>query len=348
MTRGFEPRPGWISEFSRPPEDCAGAVLALDFSDDDGLWAGRVDQYLMLEKTIREERITGVVLDVRTATCLRDHGGVSGADDPEAFGELIAIVRRARERLVDHHSVLLMGDEHLRLVTVSLDSLMAATVPEVNRVHGMIVELAGADPVAAVLLGPGHEAWPGLWESLTERGYSVLLPGDPYPPTYAGDDRETNVLNPVDEPHPSLAWEGATEVVPATPTLDVAPQPQSAGTSRRGVKVAAVAAALLVVAGGGTAAAIAMNNDDQAPPAATTAGVVTTTTTTTTSTPPTTADAADIKAARAPMSRYLPPPSPKTTSTPTTAKPAPQPRTRRPHRRVLPNPIPGLPPIVIG
>lgn len=348
------PRPAWLDDFTVPAHP-AGAVLALDFGAD-GLWAARLADDGRLAATATEPRITGRVLDLRMAGFLRTTGAVPEADRPEVFTELVDLVRRARDGLADRDSVLLMGTEHLRLVTVSLDTVLEATVPEINRVHGMVVELAGREPVAAILLGPGTDAWPGLWEALTERGYSLLLPGDDFPALFAGDEEPTGALDAVDQEQAALAW-SASETIP--------PVGDDPGARRRNRVAAAVGVvACLAILGGAVAVAVTSTrpaDDDSGPIAVATPSAdddEVSGTETTSAGAPSTALPADIAAARAEMSRYRPPTSTPTqtsqprqptqtaTEAPTGANPRPRPRPNP--RRTIPNPIPGLPPIVIG
>lgn len=194
--------PVWISAFALP-EEFTGAVIALDL-ESDGLWAARIEPDRSVAAEVREPRIVERTLDLRIAAKLRPR--YPEAESPAAFGELVSLADRARERLMDLDSVMMLGDEHIRLLRVSLDDVRAATLPEVNRAHGMVNELAGQAPVDAVLLGPGGERWPGLWESLTDRGYTVLHPGDPFPATFGGDEGETSILDAVEAPPRALAW----------------------------------------------------------------------------------------------------------------------------------------------
>ena len=244
--------PAWLNDFVVPP-NANGAVLALDFGDA-GLWAARLDANRDIVATQTEERIVPHVLDVRTATYLRDTGAVPQATDPDRLLELVEVVRRARGELVDRDSVMLMGHDQLRLTTVTLDSVMNATVPEVNRTHGMIVELAGTEPVAAVLMSPGTDAWPGLWEALTERGYTMLLPGDEFPTLFGGEDTNTHAFEPLQPSTGSLAWEAQ----PPEEDLSTGAEPQTStsGSSRRGkLLVAAAGVGLVAAAGAGIALA---------------------------------------------------------------------------------------------
>lgn len=347
MTEPTAPRPAWIDDFSIPPE-AAGVVLALDFSDD-GVWAARLTRDLTVEQVVTEPRITPTVLDVRAASFLRDAEVVPEAGDPETFVELLDICRRARGTLIDRDSVLLMGKDKLRLVTVTLEVVMSATVPEVNRVHGMIVELAGSQPVAAVFLGPGADDWPGLWEALTARGFAMLLPDDDFPETFAGDEDSTTVLEPVGSGAlTSLAWAESPDTGPVP-----APESSPAAQQRRSRLVIAAAVLALVAATGAGVAVATMSDDepDRLSPTTEAAadrsieGVSSKSGTT-----PTTVEPNDIRAARAPMKRYATPTSkPSSSSKASEAPLGPRPRPKqRPHRRTIPNPIPGLPPIVIG
>lgn len=351
MTAPSLHRPAWLDDFTIPAS-AAGVVLAFDFGDE-GLWSARLDRDRNVVETVLESRITPGVLDVRTASYLRDSEIVPNADQPEVFAELTDVCRRARGVLIERDSVLLMGVEHLRLVTVSLDTAMAATMPEVNRAHGMIVELAGREPVAAVFLGPGTDAWPGLWESLTARGFTMLLPGDAFPPTFGGDNRETDVLESVDEAPTSLAWAAESQRAPIGLPAEAPAAPPVRRLIRHRRQALGTAAALAAVAIAGTAVAVAAVNDDDDSKTdllATTgtsdqsAGIQPTT-----AASPTTVEPADLRAARAQMKRYTPPTS-SASSTTSEARPGPQPRPRQRviPRRTIPNPIPGLPPIVIG
>ncbi|MFT3660322.1 MAG: hypothetical protein QM809_02675 [Gordonia sp. (in: high G+C Gram-positive bacteria)] len=357
MTAPDSHRPPWFDDFTIPA-DAAGVVLAFDI-DDEGAWAARIDESMGVDESVAEPRITPAVLDLRTTCHLRDNGDVPEADDPAVFDELLDLCRRARRTLIDRDSVLMMGTSGLRLVTVSLDAVMAATVPEVNRVHGMIVELAGDEPVAAVFLGPGTDAWPGLWEALTARGYTMMLPGDEFPETFAGDERETDTLDPVEAP-PSLAWaaEPPEEDEYTGSEERSMPGPLRLRDPHRRT-VIGTAAALAVVAVAATGLAVGMVNDDDDAVASheTPALPGDRSTAPTPVAAPSTVEPADLRAARAQMKRYTPPSSTTTTTTvvpetteeqiTTTARP-----TRhkpRPHtRRTIPNPIPGLPPIIIG
>lgn len=343
MTVPTPDRPDWLENFSIPA-GASGAVLALDFGDD-GLWAARLAPDLTVTQTVSEPRITPTVLDVRIAGYLRDSEAVPGAADPENFTELLDLCRRARDTLVERDSVLLMGTGRLRLVPVTLDTVMAATVPEVNRAHGLIAELAGREPVAAVFLGPGTDGWPGLWESLTDRGFSMLLPGDPFPPTFAGDDDTTHAFEAVAPEPSSLAWAAA----PA------AEEPAARNRNpRRGKVILTVAALSIIAVGGvGVAAATLLGDDHPTPSTLSTATADETAEEVADGDTPAAAPPSELRAARATMKRYTPPPSPTATSTPTQTTeaplgPRPRPTTRPDTRRTLPNPIPGLPPIVIG
>ncbi|GAC58259.1 hypothetical protein GOHSU_36_00020 [Gordonia hirsuta DSM 44140 = NBRC 16056] len=361
------PTPSWLTDFAIPGE-AAGVVLALDFGDT-GLWAARLNPDLTVAATATEPRITPAVLDLRIASYLRQSEAVPDAEDPAVFAELLDVCRRARERLIDRDSAMLMGTRKLRLVTISLDTVMAATVPEVNRTHGLLVELAGREPVAAIFLGPGTDEWPGLWEALTDRGFALLLPDDEFPATYAGDEASTGLLDAVPAGPPSLAWAAAeddgnaqTGLIGADggTSLDAADLDPS--ISRRGRLVIAAAAAVLAAAAGvGVAmATLGGSSSKKEPPvAASTAGpsapgddVVEQNAETTVVTA---AEPADVRAARSSMKRYSPPtssatssPAPSTSRT-SEAPPGPEPKPKpRPPRRTIPNPIPGLPPIVIG
>ncbi|MBM7365513.1 hypothetical protein [Gordonia hydrophobica] len=376
MTSPFSSQPSWLRDFDLP-DDPSGAIIALDFGDT-GLWAGRVVAGVTVRSTT-ESRIRPEVLDARIAAYLRDTGSVEAAS-PDAFGELVAVVARGRRALVDHDSSLTMGFELLRLVRLSLDEVIEATVPEANRAHGMVVELAGPEPVDAILLGPGHDAWPGLWEALTERGFSVLLPGDPFPATFGGDDRPTDLLAPVAAPPEIRAWEGTGDnpalVDPADYGLDRFGNPLDVGhdvpigdapaepaepPTPQGLRGRVVALGIVIMLGiGGGGVALAMNAHESSGPERDAATTSTSTPSPTSSGPePEHVDGmvnpADLEAARAPMSSYStpppPPPPPPSTTTerPTEAKPGPQPPApTRAKRRTIPNPIPGLPPIVIG
>lgn len=342
--------PAWLDDFSIP-DGAAGAVLALDFGGD-GIWAARLNPDLTLAQTVTEPRITPSVLDVRTAAFLRDGESIPGAADPATFPELVDICRRARDTLIERDSVLLMGADRLRMVSVSLDALRAATVPEVNRTHGMIAELAGRQPVAAVFLGPGTDSWPGLWESLSERGFTLLLPGDDFPAMFAGDEGITTAFDAVAPEPESLAWaEVPAPEIPAGPARN---------TKRPKVIMAVAALSIIAVAGVGVATATLMDDDELPPPPAATTDQAAVPTgespgESSGGDTPEVASPSELRAARETMKRYTPPPSPTseaTTATRTTEAPLgprPRPRERRPDtRRTLPNPIPGLPPIVIG
>lgn len=344
MTVPTPDRPAWLDDFSIPA-GAAGAVLALNFGDD-GLWAARLDPDLSVAQTVSEPRITPMVLDVRTAGYLRDSEAFPGAADPENFTELLDLCRRARDSLAERDSVLLMGTGELRLVPVTLDTVMAATVPEVNRAHGMIAELAGREPVAAVFLGPGTDGWPGLWEALTDRGFAMLLPGDPFPPTFAGDDDTTHVFEAVAPEPSSLAWAAA----PAAEE----PPVQNRNPQRSKVILAVAALSIIAVGGIGVAAATLQGDDHPAPAVLSTAASDTETEEAESSGQGgTVAPPSELRAARSSMKRYTPPPSPTATPTETQTSeaplgPRPRPKPRPDTRRTLPNPIPGLPPIVIG
>ncbi len=352
MTSPQSSRPAWLDDFSIPRR-ASGAVLAVDF-DDDGVWMARLTSKTNVSSEITECRISPAVLDVRVASRLRDTGAVPEATDPGIFTELLTLCTQARETLARRDSAMLMGDEHLRLVTVSLDEMMIATMPEVNRVHGMIAELADRDPVDAVFLGPGTDAWPGLWESLSARGFAMLTPGDPFPTTFGGDESDTGILEQIDSGAvTALAWAATTdedEDGALAPTRSPAARPHA----RRGKAVmAAAAAGVLAVVGAGIAVATMSHQNDQQLPTASFFDDDGPARTTTAEAPgPTTAEPADIKAARATMNRYQPPTPTRTTETkvteaPTGPQPRPEPKPTE-TRRTIPNPIPGLPPIIIG
>ncbi|GAA4755334.1 hypothetical protein MUG78_07555 [Gordonia alkaliphila] len=352
MTEPTPQRPVWLDDFTIPA-DAAGAVVAVDFGDD-GLWAARMGADGRVEQVAVEPRITPSVLDIRVASYLHHGEAVPGTDDPQVFAELLDLCRRARTVLIERDSVILMGTEHLRLVTITLDTAMAATVPEVNRANGLIVELAGREPVAAVFLGPGMDLWPGLWETLTDRGFALLGPDDPFPETFVGDDEATRALEALPETPTSLAWATApAEALPdAAAAAEFAERAPSAAAARR-TRALLTAAALAVIALGGIGlAAATMTGDDDSPPAAAESGA------TAVSTPeqggdeaPIAASPSELRAARAPMKRYVPP-KPTSSSTTKTSEaplgPQPRPRPRPDNRRTIPNPIPGLPPIIIG
>ena len=354
MTDSFDPQPQWLAEF-RLPDRSSGAVIALDFGDA-GLWGGRLDGR-RVAATDTETRIRPGVLDARIAAYLRDTGAVDAAT-PEVFGELVAVVGRGRHALIGHDSSLTMGFEHLRLVRLGLDDVVEATVPEANRAHGMIVELAGTDPVDAVLLGPGHEAWPGLWEALTERGFAVLLPGDDFPEVFGGDDRPTDLLAPVAAPPQIRAWEGGGDhpalVDPAdygldrfgnavpdavdAPRLDgvesAAAEPAAAAADPepdqpQGLRGRVVALGIVVMlAVGGGAVALALNAHVSGGPDLSSADPTSSTPQTSPTGPEperlnVSVNQRDLDAARAPMSSYTtpPPPPPPPTTKETTQRP---------------------------
>lgn len=354
MTDPAPATPHWLDDFAIPAAS-SGAVLALDF-DDQGIWAARLDDDGAVEAVATEPRITPEVLDVRVASYLRDSESVPGADSAAGFAELLALCPQAREKLYDRESALLMGSEDLRLVTITLDTVMAATVPEVNRTHGLIVELAGREPVAAVFLGPGTDQWPGLWEALSDRGFAMLLPEDEFPETFAGDEAGTNALEPVPSGPISLAWAaeaGPTDEPPATDTGPGARRP----TRRHTTRVIVTAAALTLVAIGGIGVGLATLGSGGDPPQPTAAPLAEATESgaSTDEVPAATvavAESDEVRAARAAMQRYRPPVSTETATTTSRASEAAtgaEPRPRPPNpRRTIPNPIPGLPPIVIG
>lgn len=384
MTGPLSRPPAWLADFDLPG-DPTGAVIALDLRPT-GLWAARIENGAVIASEV-EERIHPDVLDARIAAYLRDSGRVDAAA-PKVFAELVTLVGRARASLAGRDSALILGDEHIRVLTLTLDDVVEATVPEANRAHGMVVELAGALPVDAIALGPGDTAWPGLSESLTERGFSVIAPGDDFPATFGGDDEPTETLAPVPAPPPIRAWdagaadpglidpadygldrfgnalpdvyddaEGAEEPPAEEPApADAAVEPQP---GMRGRMIVVAALALLAIGGGGVA--LAMNAHETSGPdrsAAESATRPTARTSNTASEPvrvPGSVDPRDVAAARAPLARYTtpppPPPPPKTTRrTPTEAQTGPAPPAPPPEnrRRTIPNPIPGLPPIVIG
>ncbi|MCF8606029.1 hypothetical protein L5I01_22000 [Gordonia sp. HY442] len=203
MTDQYDIEP-WLSGFTIP-EAPTGAVLALTFGAS-GIWTGRVDGRRRIVASLSEPRIVPSILDMRIAAELTENGSVPEASEPAVFDELTELVRRARDLIDDRDSTFVMGTGTLRFISVSRADIVEATVPEVNRIHGMIVELAGTQPVDAILLGPGTDQWPGLWESLTERGFTALLPGDRFPDTFGGDDDPTNTLARIDEAPVALAW----------------------------------------------------------------------------------------------------------------------------------------------
>ncbi|WP_347957630.1 hypothetical protein [Gordonia aichiensis] len=383
MAGPFTRRPDWLTGFDLPDAP-TGAVMALDLGPA-GLWAARiVDGAAVAADT--ESRIHPGVLDARIAGYLRDTGRVEVSDDA-VFAALMTVAAHAREALADRDTALVMGGEGLRLVTVTIDDVVEATVPEANRAHGMIVELAGPLPVDAVLLGPGLDDWPGLWEALTERGFSALMPGDRFPETFGGDDAPTDLLDAV-PPQPEVrAWDNSGQnaalVDPADYGLDrfgntvdvyrdeAADEPSTRGAEAeggdddsgesapgmRGRMIAAAAVTLLAVGGGGVA--LALNANVRSGPEATSTkareadGVAAMTPTSTLEHINSSVSPADLAAARAPMAKYTtppPPPPPKPTSTRTAVpKTGPEPQAPTTHRRrIIPNPIPGFPPIVIG
>lgn len=355
MTAPTPQPPTWIDDFAIPA-DAAGAILALNL-DDDSLWAARLSADGTVSGTVTEPRIDPRVLDVRIAGYLRDGETVDGADDPAVFAELLDVCRRARGELLDRDSTLVMGTHRLRLVTVTLDTVVAATMPELNRAHGMLVELAGREPVAAVLLGPGTDAWPGLWESLTERGFAPIFPGDPFPVTYAADDTATGMLEALDPAAAApLAWAAVDDPAAASSTAHgtVAPArlDRSTRTARR-TRIATAAAAAVIALTAVVVAITSLTGDDDVRTSPAAASEPTVTAVETGPAAPTTASPADLRAARAPMLRYRPPVTTATeTATETaTQRPTTGPRPTQPRpnpRRTIPNPIPGLPPIVIG
>lgn len=371
MTEPVSTQPSWLAGFAVPAAP-SGAVIALDFGDA-GLWAGRVEHGRVAESET-ETRIRPEVLDARIAAYLRDTGAVDAAS-PEAFGELVIVVGRGRQSLIGYDSSLTMGYEHLRLVRLGLDEVVEATVPEANRAHGMIVDLAGPAPVDAVLLGPGHDLWPGLWEALTERGFAVLQPGDDFPEVFGGDDRPTDLLAPVAEAPQTRAWEDSGDhpalVDPADYDLDRFGNTVSGADHRddenqdetaadtqqpQGLRGRVVALGIVVMlAVGGGAFALALNAHERNGPQLSSTDSSAPSSTSSTGPEPErvniSVDQGDLDAARAPMAQYTtpPPPPPKTTPRQTEARPGPKPPAPTEHRRkTVPNPIPGLPPIVIG
>ncbi|MFZ2510748.1 MAG: hypothetical protein WAW85_06625, partial [Gordonia sp. (in: high G+C Gram-positive bacteria)] len=312
MTDPTPAPPDWLDEFTIP-ETSSGAVLALDF-DEQGIWAARLDRDRTVEAVVTEPRITPPVLDVRVATYLRDSESVVGVETEAGFAELLALCPQAREKLHDRDSALLLGREHLRLVTVSLDTVMAATVPEVNRAHGMIVELAGREPVAAVFLGPGTDDWPGLWEALSDRGYTLLLPEDQFPETFAGDEAGTGVLESVSSGPMSLAWAAAEDPVDEIAAAD-SDHPHPDAVRRRATKHIVVAAAITLVAVGGVGIALVTRGDGDQPSSATAARVesaesaAAATQSQDSAATVAVADSDEVRAARVPMQRYRPPAS---------------------------------------
>ncbi|GEE00161.1 hypothetical protein nbrc107696_06070 [Gordonia spumicola] len=369
---------GWLADFPIPPAP-TGAVLAITFGDD-GVWMGRVDGTRRVIGELREARIVPAVLDVRIAGELVENGKVPEAEDPEVFAELIPLAAHTRTTIGDRDSALAMGRGAVSFVSVTRVDMVEATVPEVNRLHGMLIELAGSQPVDAILLGPGTDGWPGLWEAFTERGFSALLPGDPFPATFGGDDRETGLLDRVDETPATLAWTEqsdesgpmsftASGIDPADYELDdngdvqyeTAPvdgpsdeERELQARRRRRWTAAAAVVVLLGLAGAGTA--VAMNVHEHGGPTmaaldSESASDTAQKPSTTSSEPeriPTTADPTEMAAARSTMLAYTTPPPPpppkKTTKKPSTGR-TPDPGHKR---RTVPNPIPGLPPIVVN
>ncbi len=200
---------GWLAGFSVPPTP-TGAVIAVVFGAS-GVWMGRVDGTGRVSAELREPRIVPDVLDTRIACELIENGKAPEASDPDVFDELVALAARARDSIGDRDSALAMGPGTLRFISVTRLEMVEATVPEVNRLHGMLIELAGPQPIDAILLGPGTDLWPGLWEAFTERGFSALLPGDPFPTTFGGDDLPTGLLDRVDAAPATLAWTDTTD-----------------------------------------------------------------------------------------------------------------------------------------
>lgn len=199
----------WLADFS-VPEAPTGAVLTITFGAA-GVWIGRVDGHRHIVAAQSERRIVPEALDLRIACELLENDSVPEAEDPEVFDELTGLAERARTSIGTRESTLVMGTGTLRFVSVSLTEMVEATVPEVNRVHGMVVELAGSDPVDAILLGPGTEQWPGLARALDERGFTVLNPGAQFPDTFGGDDEDpTETLDRVVSAPAALAWGAET------------------------------------------------------------------------------------------------------------------------------------------
>ncbi|WP_132992855.1 hypothetical protein [Gordonia zhaorongruii] len=345
---------GWLGGFAIPSAP-SGAVLALGFGDD-GIWLARitgrpVGGEARVINAIVEPRIVPRVLDMRVAGELYESGRIDEASDPAVFEELTELVRRARTGMGNRDSILVMGTHALRFVSVKREEIIEGTVPEVNRLHGMIVELAGTQPVDAILLGPGIAEWPGLWESLTERGFSALLPGDPFPATFAGDDGPTNLLDRVEKQPVSLAWGDsnrdlsplsftASGIDPADydldrdgnvrfggPALDGRPSvaadddsPEKVAADRKRRRRTAVAAFAVILGLGGVGAAVAATVHERPRPSVNPLeGIAETASETTTEDEgpariPTSVDRREVKAARAKMIEYsTPPPPPKTT-----------------------------------
>lgn len=376
MTGPFSRQPQWLAGFELPAAP-TGAIIAIDFSPD-GLWAARMekglsDVFAAAEFTV-EQRIQPEVLDSRIAAYLRESGKVDAAD-PEVYAELVAVAGRARRSLVGRDAAVVMGGSRLQFVTLTIDDAIEATVPETNRAHGMIVELAGTDPVDAVLLGPGLKDWPGLPRALTERGFSPLTPGDVFPETFGGDDEPTTLLEAIEPPQQIRAWDNSDQnaalVDPAdygldrfgNAVVDVYSDHEDTESSTdperqpgmRG-KMLAVAAILVVVGGGGVA--VAMNAQEASSPGIASSVSSDPSKPAGTGSPTdepervnSSVDPADMSAAKAPMLKYTTPPPSKTTTRARSseAQPAPPPPPPTRHRpRTIPNPIPGLPPIVIG
>jgi hypothetical protein len=371
----------WLAGFTVPSAP-TGAVLAVTFADS-GVWMGRVTGARDVLAELREPRIVPSVLDMRIAGELLENGKVPEASDADVFDELVDLASRARQSIGDRDSALAMGRGTLKFVSVTRLEMVEATVPEVNRLHGMLIELAGPAPVDAILLGPGTDQWPGLWEAFTERGFSALLPGDPFPTTFGGDEQPTGLLDRVDEAPSNLAWTDTAEsgplsftaagIDPADYEIDANGDVQFDGPvsddafeesdearaareqqAKRRFRWTAAASVVLLLGLGGAGAAVAMNLHEHAGPNMASVNDSGSTATTTdapssTSAPehiPNSADPAELAAARSTMLRYTtppPPPPPKKTKKPSTGR-NPSPG---PHRRTVPNPIPGLPPIVV-
>ncbi|WOC11962.1 hypothetical protein [Gordonia sp. MP11Mi] len=291
--------PPWLAGFS-VPEAPTGAVLAITFGPS-GIWTGRVDGRRRIVSARSERRIVPNILDMRIAAEFVENGKVPEAADPAVFDELAELVAQARDTIGDRDSILVMGAGPLRFVSLSRADIVEATVPEVNRIHGMIVELADSAPVDAILLGPGTDQWPGLWESLTERGFTTLAPGDPFPTTFGGDDDPTNSLDRVAVAPAALAWGAETSgdgplsfsasgIDPADYGLDEygnvqygmaaddnldsersdaddeAAEQQRAAEQRRRWRITAAAAIVVVLGLGGVGTAVAMNIHEHSGP----------------------------------------------------------------------------------
>lgn len=375
MTDQYDAAP-WLSGFVLP-EAPTGAVLAVTFGRS-GIWTGRIDGRRRIVAARAERRIVPGVLDMRIAAELAENGSVPEAQDPAVFDELTALVARARDSIGHRDSTSVMGRGALRFVSISRADMIEATVPEVNRIHGMVVELAGSAPVDAILLGPGTEQWPGLWEALTERGFTALLPGDRFPATFGGDDGPTNTLERVEEPPVVLAWGAqpsdngpvsfsASGIDPADYALDEhgnvrfdsapvddsgpeqyavdADEQRRAAESTRRWRITAVAALLVLVGLGGVGTAVATSIDEHNGPSMDELTDVTGSETTEeaeSSAPeliPNSIDRREVESARAKMLDYsTPPPPPKPTMT--TEERQTQERERQTEERPRPGPPP--------